>query len=201
MTLLRRAPREVYRVYDEEEFLARTDCEVAFEAVAASGERRMKRVLGATTLVAITGVVGGLAVFTSPRVAAGGSRRSRGLLAAASALANVRTARSQMWRAPVKTPVVVRRSNPVEAKRLPPGRLATRGQPARRGERMEATPSPTGLPAVLSPQARPAPRPQAAGRSATWRLAAEQPAAEHPAAGQPAAGQPAAGQPEFGFER
>jgi hypothetical protein len=191
MTLLRRAPREVYRVYDEEEFLARTDCEASFETVAASGERRMQRVVGATTLVAITGVVGGLVVFTSLPAAAGGSRRSRGLLAAASTLASVRTARAQMWRAPAKTAVLARRPIPVEAKRYPPRQLATRGQVVRRGQRVEATPPPTGLPVVVSPQARPAPRPQTAGQSAAGQSAS----------GPLAARQPAAVQPEFGFER
>jgi hypothetical protein len=198
MTLLRRAPREVYRVYDEEEFLARTDCEASFEAVAASSERRLQRVVGATTLVAITGVVGGLVVFTSLPAVVGGSRRSRGRLAAASALASVRTERAQMWRAPADT---ARRPIPVAANRFLPRQLATRAQPARRGQRMEATPPPTGLPAVVSPQARPAPRPQAPGRPAAGQSAAGQSAAGQSAAGQPAGGQPVAGQPEFGFER
>jgi hypothetical protein len=66
MTLLRRAPREVYRVYDEEEFFAGAGREQRPEVVTSvGGERRLHRVAGATMLLAITGAVGGLVAITS----------------------------------------------------------------------------------------------------------------------------------------
>lgn len=63
MKLPRRAPREVYRVYDEDEFIAAAGSELA---AASSGMARSIGLLGlAALLVGAVGVFGGL--FTSGR--------------------------------------------------------------------------------------------------------------------------------------
>ena len=90
MTLLRRAPREVYRVYTEDEFLADASCEELFPTSGrAAGSRRLSRLAGTTLLLAAAGAVGGLVVLTSAQSLSGGRRRERprpamtsGLLAA-----------------------------------------------------------------------------------------------------------------------
>lgn len=121
MTLLRRAPREVYRVYDEEQFLACAGHDEPFEAVSASGERRLQRVAGATMLVAVTGAVGGLVAITSLSSTAGGARRSSGLLAAAGAALGARTVRAQMWQTPAKAVPTVHRPAPRRMPATQPG--------------------------------------------------------------------------------
>ncbi len=68
--LLRRAPREVYRVYGEEEFFA-TAADERSEPTDGAGEQRLQRVAGATVLLAAAGAVGGLIAITSLSTAAG----------------------------------------------------------------------------------------------------------------------------------
>jgi hypothetical protein len=93
MTLLRRRPREVYRVYAEEEYLRGAEAELATscewpKAVASTGRSfgslRVRRMVAVTMLVGVTGTVGGAIVhnsslFTSHRRA---GRAARHLLAA-----------------------------------------------------------------------------------------------------------------------
>ena len=100
MTLLRRAPREVYRVYGEEEFLAYAGGDERFEAAGSgTGERRLQRVAGATMLLAAMGAVGGLVAITSLSSVAGDGRRvGAGLLAATGSLVSSRAARAHVWR-------------------------------------------------------------------------------------------------------
>jgi hypothetical protein len=99
MTLLRRAPREVYRVYSEEEFFACVDHDERFAPTAAAGERRMHRVAGVTVLLAATGAVGGLIAITSLSPGAGARRRAgAGLLAATRSFMHSQTARAHVWR-------------------------------------------------------------------------------------------------------
>lgn len=77
MTLLQRAPREVYRVFDEEEFLARVAHEPRTEpAAAAAAGRRLRRIGGATVLLAATGAVGGLLAMAGVLSASGTRRRA-----------------------------------------------------------------------------------------------------------------------------
>jgi hypothetical protein len=83
MTLLRRAHREVYRVYSEEEFFACVDHDGRSERAGAAGERRMHRVAGATVLLAATGAMGGLIAVTSLSTATGARRRAGASLLAA----------------------------------------------------------------------------------------------------------------------
>ena len=87
MTFVRRHPREVYRVYTEEEYLRGAELEPATgcewpTAVASagrsSGSLRLRRMAAVTMLVGATGTAGGAIVhnsslFTSHRRAGGGS--------------------------------------------------------------------------------------------------------------------------------
>jgi hypothetical protein len=97
MTLLRRAPREVYRVYGEEEFLEGADHAEALQtlaragqggravlppAVSGAGERRLRRVVGATLLVGAVGVVGALTAVSGLLSGRGTGRRFGGSLRA-----------------------------------------------------------------------------------------------------------------------
>jgi hypothetical protein len=69
MRFPRRAPREVYRLYDEEEYLAGATWEpgVGQEAEAAqiSTDSRLRRIVSAAILLGATGAVGGLVVLNS----------------------------------------------------------------------------------------------------------------------------------------
>jgi len=61
VTSLRRAPREVYRLYDEEAFFAGADQEERRKsATTPPGGRRLRRIAGTTTLLAAMGATGGL---------------------------------------------------------------------------------------------------------------------------------------------
>jgi hypothetical protein len=99
MTLLRRAHREVYRVYSEEEFFACVDHDGRSERAGAAGERRMHRVAGVTVLLAATGAVGGLIAVTSLSTAMGARRRAgASLLAATRSLMPTQATHVRVWR-------------------------------------------------------------------------------------------------------
>jgi hypothetical protein len=77
MTLLRRAPREVYRVYSEEEFFAETTPHAEHvDASRGNSERQLQRLAGATVLLVTVGVVGGMIVVSI--VSSPASRRRGG---------------------------------------------------------------------------------------------------------------------------
>jgi hypothetical protein len=97
MTLLRRRPREVYRVYTEDEYLDGAGLELGAgpqvtavgewsvpvgPARKAGGERRLRRVAGVAMLAGAVGTVGGLVVMTSARAHNGAGRRPGSLVAA-----------------------------------------------------------------------------------------------------------------------
>jgi hypothetical protein len=84
MTVLRRAPREVYRVYGEEDFLARVAEQQDIEPTAsASAEGLFHRIAGTTMLLAAAGLVGGLVALASLSSGTGTRRRiATGLLVA-----------------------------------------------------------------------------------------------------------------------
>ena len=99
MTLLRRAPREVYRVYSEEEFFACVDRDERSEPAGPVGERRMQRVAGVTVLLAATGVVGGLIAITGLSTSTGARRRAgAGLLAGTRSLISTQATPTRGWR-------------------------------------------------------------------------------------------------------
>jgi hypothetical protein len=99
MTILRRAPREVYRVYDEDEFFAYADREERFESGASAPRaRRLHRLAGATMLLAAAGAIGGLTAIAGLSSMAGARRRggARQLVASVPP-ASSRIARGQIW--------------------------------------------------------------------------------------------------------
>jgi hypothetical protein len=97
MTLLRRAPREVYRLYDEQEFFGQAAGEEPFQVAAPqAGVRWLHRVAGATVLLAVTGAVGGVVAGAGPPSVKGGGRAVRSsLLAATGSLLAARARVSQ----------------------------------------------------------------------------------------------------------
>jgi hypothetical protein len=92
MTLLQRAPREVYRVFDEDEFHARVAHEprIAPAAPVDRAARRLRRIAGTTMLLAAAGTVGGLLAMASVFSAAGTRRRTGVRLFASTASSGVR---------------------------------------------------------------------------------------------------------------
>jgi hypothetical protein len=100
MTLLSRTPREVYRVYSEDDFLADPICgEPLQRSGAAAGSRRLHRLAGVTLLIVAASAVGGSIVLTSVQSLAEGRRRVRARSEAASEpLAAVRASRPSVWR-------------------------------------------------------------------------------------------------------
>jgi hypothetical protein len=87
VTMLRRAPREVYRVYDEEEFLADAPYDERADAShVGAGEPRLKRLATVTLLLAAVGALGGLVVLAGASSVARGRRRGARTSAAAARL-------------------------------------------------------------------------------------------------------------------
>ncbi len=101
MTLPRRAPREVYRVYDEDEFLAAAGHEQAWEAPAATaGAGRARRLVSAAMLFGAVGAVGGLIALNGLAPPTGTGRRiGGGLRAAAGLLISSGFSHARIWRA------------------------------------------------------------------------------------------------------
>jgi hypothetical protein len=194
MTLLRRAPREVYRVYAEEEFLADTRCDEPLHTVgAAAGGRRLHRIAGATALVAAAGAVGGLIALTGLQSLAGGRRRERQRPAAVTALtASTRATRPSVWREPGGRG---RPGRGLVGHHAQPGAAPERPSGGRARAR-EVAPVSDGAPApesTLAPDGAPAPQ------SAPVQAAAPSGAARAVAAAAAAPRQ--SGAAEFGFER
>jgi hypothetical protein len=157
MTLLRRAPREVYRLFDEQEFFASTPPEEHIGTLPPGpGGSQLQRLAGATLLLAALGAVGGLIAVTGVASVAGGRRRGGVRLAVAggSALAT----RPDVWRA--------RRSPGVQSAReraIGPARSASRAgmrergiayPPRRRGARV-AVDGPAGAASPVQVPLRP----------------------------------------------
>jgi len=178
MTLLGRAPREVYRVYSEEEFFAIADRDVRFDATDDAAERRLHRVAGATVLLAVTGAVGGLIAITSLSAATGARRR-----VGASLLASTRSFISS----PAVRSKVLRDAARVERVRRPDvhqhrvARHAGRGRVVPRTLAV-GTPAQLARPTASAAAAMPA---QPPGTTASTAVAAPR----------------VSGQSEFGFER
>ncbi len=84
MTLLQRTPREVYRVFDEDQFLARGAGQLGESpATLLATERRLRRIAGTTALVAAAGAVGGL-LTVAGLFSVSGARRRTGVRLSAS---------------------------------------------------------------------------------------------------------------------
>jgi hypothetical protein len=79
MTLLRRRPREVYRVYAADEFLDGSGSgELLEPATSAIGERRLGRLAGAAVLAGAVGAAGAVLAVNSLLSARGAPRKARG---------------------------------------------------------------------------------------------------------------------------
>jgi hypothetical protein len=198
MTLLRRAPREVYRVYGEEEFFARVGHDVGFETAApahASGGVRLQRIAGAGMLLAATGAVGGLiAVGALSSTAAPRRRVGASLLAGARSLLSGHATGVRVWHPsagakdsgshPSRRDV---NSDPRRSRRDAVERRVTVARLVRRAMRARRT---TGV-RVAAVAERPSPA--AAGPSSTYAAA--------PVTADAVTQAPRAGAAEFGFER
>jgi hypothetical protein len=196
MTLLRRAPREVYRVYDEEEFFARADRDECFGSTGASGEPRLRRVAGVTVLLAAAGAVGGLIAITSLSAATGARRRvgARRLATtgppASARAASARAAAAHVWRASPSVDVLGRPSVRGQDLAQAAGRvvLVHHGGTPRRAAALQRAPVSEGSP---EPAVREQSTPVAEATTA-------QPVSSVASASATAQ---RAGQSEFGFER
>jgi hypothetical protein len=191
MTLLRRAPREVYRVYHEEEFFARSDRDESVEPTGATGERRLQRVAGVTVLLAAAGAVGGLLAITSLSAATGARRRvGARLLATTGPPASARAAAAHVWRASPSVDVLGRPSVRGQDVAQAAGRvvLVRHGGTPRRAAGLQRAPVSEGSP-------------EPAVREQSTPVAEATPAQPVSSVAGASATAQRAGQSEFGFER
>jgi hypothetical protein len=127
MTLLRRRPRAVYRVYDEDEYLAGVDPLPVWEEEAQgkspAGElshgRKLQRLAGAAALTGAVGTVGGVVGLAGLRTHAPGPREI--------AQRVMPPARTVAPRGHVSTPVRATRRRRTLHPARPPSRHARRG--------------------------------------------------------------------------
>jgi hypothetical protein len=197
MTLLRRAPREVYRVYGEEEFFTcATNGEHMELATPATGVRRLYRIAGATMVLAAMGAVGALVAIASRSAAGDGRRVGAGLLAATGSLASSRGARTHvLWRGSADADGPRHRGAPARpADRARQVELARQIDRARSVRRASARPR-ANVAVVGHASAPIEPALQASVAGVTTQASAESRQPEQPAPAQHA------GQSEFGFER
>jgi hypothetical protein len=199
MTLLRRAPREVYRVYAEDEFFASQAADETFAESSPGADRRLLRLAGGAMLLAAVGAVAGLVAITSlssaPRV---GRRRGSGLLAAAGLRGSSPLAGARVWQQPAAAPGSpsrghsIRNATPAPAARrasIPPRALAARGSNAAAAQHSAA------VAMAVAP-----PRPVESGAVEVANRPVSTPvAAPAPTLGASPRG-PAPEQAEFGFE-
>jgi hypothetical protein len=153
MTVLRRAPREVYRVYGEQEFLDGVDhaeaplrrsqagyCRRATRPPAGSwtGERRLRRVTGAALLLGAVGAVGALSAFSGAPSTKGRGRGLGGSLRASiGPLAGTHVRRAgQVSQARIWRPRAARRSSGERSRAARPARIDQRA--GRRGRALVA---------------------------------------------------------------
>jgi hypothetical protein len=203
MTMLRRAPREVYRVYEEDEFFACADREERFESGAsAPTARRSHRLAGATMLLAVAGALGGLTATTGLSSVAGTRRRSGArLLVASDPPASSRIANGRIWPAREgsngRSATAPKDRGAASIRSLGGARRAANGHPAavsrrKGGSRHAAIATAAGAPAAAGAVA-------AGSTGAPIELASTASAPPAPATASARPRPP--GQPEFGFER
>jgi hypothetical protein len=78
LALPRRAPREVYRVYTEDEYLRGVDGGLPdIAGLPANGQNRLRRIAGAALLMGACGAVGGVLALGGFAPATGAARRMR----------------------------------------------------------------------------------------------------------------------------
>jgi hypothetical protein len=195
MTLLQRTPREVYRVFDEDEFLVRGAPEHHSASPPQLGaQRRLRRIAGTTVLVAATGAVGGLLALAGMFSVSGNRRRAGARRFAATASSGaLRSASSHVAAAGAPRGLTVsggsryagagQRSKRVRVSRRP--RVDVRSAVKRRVASV-SSPRRRALASVIAPRNTPVQAAPLAGHAL-------------PIGGR---GQPQRwGRPEFGFER
>jgi hypothetical protein len=106
MSIPRRAAREVYRVLDEEEFLANAGQECLATAVPGAPDRRRRRVAGTAMLLGALTATGAVVVLNELPPIGAATRRLRGGMRslAANALSPSRAGRTHVWRAHATPP-------------------------------------------------------------------------------------------------
>jgi hypothetical protein len=129
MALLRRAPREVYRVFSETDFLAEGDAGELFERVTtdAGGSPPLHRIAGVAMLVGVVAAVGAMLIMHGPQVQTPRPSPAAPAAAGTGAPAGARrvgSAAASMWSGSRELPrkASVRRPRVVSAAR--PGPLA-----------------------------------------------------------------------------
>jgi hypothetical protein len=200
MMRVRRAPREVYRVYSEDEFFGEDELlaggvtDERHVRSAGGADQRWHTAAGVTIAAAAIGAIGGVVALTwvasAPR---GGRRATAGLLAAASSLAPSHLAGTHVWRGPSNAEgarpreMTVRRVAVARASRRAgaPVRAVSARRPPVVGTREQVTQTVAMTP--TSYEAAAVARPLASAGAVSAPTAAPQPA--HPAVS------------EFGFER
>jgi hypothetical protein len=198
MTMLRRAHREVYRVYGEDDFLARVaDHQDVEPAAPARAERLLHRVAGTAMLLAAAGMVGGLVALTSLSSGAATRRRlATGLLDAgglrgAPSWRSARVAPAELWREAAGAD----RSREHGARE----RTTSRIRVPRRVDLAARLPHDRSEPRVVSPDRTVPVVDEAQPRSASIEAVASTTSSAVTAAGAPQLQR--SGQSEFGFER
>ncbi len=185
--LLRRAPREVYRVYGHDDFLADAIAhrdEPSKTRPPEARERRLQRIAGTTMLLTAVGAVGGvIATMSLPRAVV---RHSRGVPHLRAVGTPHVPARSDVWQAPALAGV----PQSEDARDQPAG-IARRGPRAIvHARRFAAAPGHRGVASDVAPPARVgAPTSVSAPAGAAGLTASASPVQRPP------------GQVEFGFER
>jgi hypothetical protein len=202
MMRVRRAPREVYRVYSEEEFFGgdellaggvADECRVGS---AGGADQRWHTAAGVTIAAAAIGAIGGAVALTWVASAPRDGRRTAGLLAAASSLAPSHLAGTHVWRGPSNSEGP--RPRGVAMRRIAAAKPSRRAGTPVRAARARRSPgvgvrgqvTQTVAMALTSYEAAAVARPRAGAGAVSAPTAAPQPLhPSHPAAS------------EFGFER
>ncbi|HTU79087.1 MAG TPA: hypothetical protein VMF09_10050 [Solirubrobacteraceae bacterium] len=221
MILARRASREVYRLYGEDEFFAYVERslhgavteELSTPAGSAGEPRALRRVAGATLLVAAIGAVGGLVVITGPASIPGTGRKAgERMLASAGSSSGPHSPRARLWPGPRPDGGDRRSSGERDPASVPRSRARARTERSRASElsdSVEQHPRAVAAPARAAAPGRPRASanvaPSAPDAAQDTAPAPGQPPPSAPAAAAPAAAvQPraqAAAQVEFGFEQ
>jgi hypothetical protein len=210
VTLLRRAPREVYRLYDEEAFVAGADQEERRESTATPpGGRRLRRIAGTTTLLAAMGATGGV-IALSRVVSAGGADHPlpAGLFAGLGPTVPARVGTGRVWRHPRgartrRHGAPIRQTGPVDeiGATAAHARATTIRRPSSKRAGIAATAGSQGTSAeVVTPAVSARATTVASAQSQPVTVAAATHAASPDRAAMAASSSQHSGQSEFGFE-
>ncbi len=186
MTPLRRARREVYRVYAEHEFLVRAaDDEDLAPPAIAGGDSKTLTLAGATVLLAAAGALGGLIAIAGLSSAPGARRRVAARMLVSGGSPVLDDARVPAWRTPMGSDVHVLRRNAARRRRVGGARAAASVRATVIGRRAAAS-----VRAAVG-----------AALASSARVDVLSPAGSDQLAARATAHSQRSGQTEFGFER